>query len=251
MKIDKSVQITGLVVIGIIILGLIIVGSLDNLNSNPSNTVSVLGQSTIKTIPDIVGIYFNVETSGITSEEAADENSEIVSKLKDNLVALGLSRESIKTQYFNVGKDYYWDGNKQVDRGFKATHTLKVEISTDDYEKLGKIIDEGIKAGAGIGYINFELSQEKQNELKADAIKLAARDARIKAESVAEGFDKRLGELVSTSVNDWGYYPWALYDSRGMAEDSVSASGAKEAATNIVPSEQEISASVQAVYKIK
>jgi uncharacterized protein YggE len=120
-------------------------------------------------------------------------------------------------------------------------------LPAEEYDKIGTAVDSGVEAGAGISYINFELSQEKQNEYKAEAMKLAAQDARIKAESVAEGFDKDLGSLVSTSVNDFGYYPWLAYEAR----DGSSVSDVKEAATNIQPSEQEITASVTAVYKMR
>jgi uncharacterized protein YggE len=138
-------------------------------------------------------------------------------------------------------------GTKRNANGYIASHAIKISLSANNSELVGKVIDAGVFAGAGISYINYELSSEKENELKAEAIKLAAQDAKVKAEAVAEGIDKRLGKLVSISVQDFNYYPWPLYSGKGIAEDVVMA---REASTNIVPSEQEISASVQAVYKI-
>ncbi|HLD55265.1 MAG TPA: SIMPL domain-containing protein, partial [Candidatus Nanoarchaeia archaeon] len=101
-----------------------------------------------------------------------------------------------------------------------------------------------------ISYINFELSQKLQNQYKAEAMKLAAEDARIKAEAVAEGFNKEVGDLISTSVNDFGYYPWNVYSTRGMgvAEDYALA---KVEATNIQPGEKEVTASVSATFELK
>ena len=124
---------------------------------------------------------------------------------------------------------------------------MKVELPTEQSSQIGEIIDIGVEAGAGISYINFELTQEKQNTLKAEAMKLAAQDAKIKAESTVKGLDKKLGSLVSLTVDNFGYYPWRVYSA--TAEASVDE--VKQATTNIAPSEQEVTASVRAVYKVK
>ncbi len=246
MKIDKSVQITALIVGGILILALIANSFFSSLSPS-QNSISVNGMSTVKTIPDIITVNFNLETRGDSSERATSLNSEKMEILISEMKKLGFERNEIQTINFNVYEDYVWSGTKRNANGYIASHAIKISLSANNSELVGKVIDAGVFAGAGISYINYELSSEKENELKAEAIKLAAQDAKVKAEAVAEGIDKRLGKLVSISVQDFNYYPWPLYSGKGIAEDVVMA---REASTNIVPSEQEISASVQAVYKI-
>ena len=243
---DNSVKITGIIVLGLVVLGFLISSSLNNLNPNPANTVSVSGAAMIKAIPDVVSVYFSIDTKGETSAEATSKNADIVNELKQNLIAEGFSEDQIQTQDFNVYPDYNYVNGQSIQNGYKATHTIVVRMPTSQSSKIGKSVDAGVNAGAGVSYINFELSQEKQNEYKAEAIKLAAQDARVKAQSVADGFNKNLGELVSTSVNDFNYVPWLAY-----ASDGASASEVKRAATDINPSEQDISASVTAVYKLR
>src|SRR3989339_650197 len=187
---NTAVQIT--IIISVVVL-IIAFSTLYIFNSavNPEkNSINVQGLATVKAMPDVISVYFNIETTGNTSEEA------------------------------------------------------------EDADKLGSIIDAGANAGAGISYINFELSQKLQNQYKAEAMKLAAEDARIKAEAVAEGFNKEVGDLISTSVNDFGYYPWNVYSTRGMgvAEDYALA---KVEATNIQPGEKEVTASVSATFELK
>jgi len=243
MKLDKSVQTTLIIVVGVLILGLVIINSI---KPSYANTISVAGSATVKAMPDIIGIYFNIDTQGTTSNEAADKNSEIVDSLTNSLISKGFSKEDIQTQSYSVYPEYdYRTGTGKI-TGYKATHSLRVEISANESEKIGDVIDSGIDAGAGISYINFELSQENQNKYKAEAMKLAAQDATSKAKGVAEGLGKKLGSLVSVSVNDYNYYPWLVRDFAGASAPEI-----KEATTNIVPSEQEISASVTAVFKIR
>jgi len=243
MAIEKSVQTTLIIVAGVIILVLILINSL---KPSYENTISVSGMSTVEAMPDIIGVYFAVDTQGSTSNEAADKNSNITNALINSLLSKGFEREDIKTQSYSVYPEYdYRVGTGKI-TGYKATHSLKVELFANQSEKIGDVIDSGIDAGAGISYINFELSQENQNKYKTEAMELAAKDATSKAEGVAEGLGKKLGSLVSVSIDNYDYYPWLARDFGG-----VSSAEAKAAATDIVPSEQEISARVTAVFKIR
>lgn len=246
MKIDKSVQITLIITIGIFIFGIIAL-SLLNKEVSTDNTIQVYGTATLKVIPDLVTVYFNVQTEGKTSKEAGDSNSEITDSLTNSLIALGFSKEEIQTQGYSIYPRYDYENNKQEIIGYTASHSIRLEMPADESDKIGNSVEAGINSGAGISYINFELSQENQNIYKAEAMKLAAQDATIKAESVAEGFNKKLGNLVSTSINDFGYYPWPVAE---FAE-GTSSSEVRKATTNIQPSEQEISASVVAVFKLR
>ncbi|MBU3926138.1 SIMPL domain-containing protein [Patescibacteria group bacterium] len=239
----KSVQITIVIVVGILVLALAGFSLL-----TPERTITGNGEAVIKVVPDLVTIYFNVYTSGDKLDEVSQENSKIVDDLITNLVKEGFERKDIQTQGYNVGPKYRWSNNQRIEDGYEATHSIKLEMSTENSGKIGDAVDAGISAGASINYINFELSQEKQNEYKAKAIENAAEDARIKAEALARGLNKELGKLMSVSDNDFGYYPWRIYDSAGgiaVAEE------AKAATTNIQPGEQQVSARVTAVFKLK
>ncbi|MBU0893941.1 MAG: SIMPL domain-containing protein [Nanoarchaeota archaeon] len=244
---DKAVQITLIIVLGIVVLATIGYTAFSSLIPL-SNTVTGNGEAIVEVIPDLVKVYFNVETEGDTSQEAKDANAEIVDELIVALVREGFERKDIQTQNFNIYPEYDWrNGNREL-YGYRATHSIVVKMSTDESNKIGEAIDTGVDAGAGISYINFELSQEKENEYKAEAIELAAQDARIKAESLAAGLGKELGKLISVSDSNFGYRPWQVYGAVSGAEDMAVA---KEATTEIQPGEQQISARVTAIFKLK
>lgn len=245
---EKSVQIT-LIIVGAVIL-LALLGGYAFFNAFPgtSNTVNVLGTSQIKAVPDIVTIYFSAQTSGETSQEANDKNSEIVDIVITNLVKLGFERKDITTEGFNVYPDNVWENNRYVQKGYKAIHNIKLEMPTSETGKIGDAVDAGVDAGALISYINFELSLAKQNEYKALALKQASEDAKIKADSVALGLGRKVGKLVSVSVNEFGYYPWRLYSNDAMV---TGAAEAKSATTSIQPGEQDINAQVTAIFSLR
>jgi len=244
-KMDKSVQIT-LIIVGTIIL-LTIVGIILFKSSSAENTISVQGEAVAKVAPDLITVYYNIQTTGKTSKEASDANSLISDSLTNNIIALGFSKDDLKTENYNIYPNYDYNNGQKL-TGYTATNSLKIEISVDEKDKLGDTIDAGTNAGAGISYINFELTPALQQKAKTEAIETASADARVKAESLATGFNKKLGRLVSVSLNQFNYSPWNVYSSYGAGISE--ASDAKMAATNINPSDQEVSAYVTAIYKL-
>jgi uncharacterized protein YggE len=214
------------------------------------NTITVSGNSNIKVSPDLVSIYFNVETNGSTSKEANDANAKVVDDLLTSLIKLGFERSDLETMSFNIYEDQRWENNKYKSYGYKASHQIRVVMSTSETSKIGDVVDAGVDAGALLQWINFELSNDKQNEYKAQALKEAGQDAKTKATAIAEGLGKKLGDIVSISTSDWGYSPWNLYTSSygGMREDAVAA---KSLTTNIQPGTQEVTGYITVVYKIR
>jgi uncharacterized protein YggE len=246
---NNSVKITLIIAVAIVVLVILGFVAINGFVNTGSNTVSVDGQSLIKVTPDLVTIYFDVETNGSTAREAKDANSIIVDKLTSNLLALDFSKEEIQTEGFNIYEDIRWENDRQKSYGFKASHQIKIEMNTSFASKISDVIDAGVDAGALLQYINFELTTQKQNEYKTQALKEASQDAKTKAEAIASGLGKRVGKLVSISTSNYDYRPWNLYTASagGMMEDVAQA---KVAVNNIQPGSQEVSAYVSAVYKI-
>ena len=128
---------------------------------------------------------------------------------------------------------------------------VKLEFSANDTDKLAAVIDAGANSGAGISSIDFELSNALQNQYKSQALTLASQDAKIKADSVASGFGKSTGNLVSVSVDNFNYYPGVIYagvsSSGGLVGNTAAA---KQAVMNLAPTSQDVTASVTAIYRI-
>jgi uncharacterized protein len=245
---NNAIALTGIISAAIVLiaLGFLILAS----PVSGNEALNVQGIATVEAMPDLVSVYFNAETNAESAQEAKDLNSEITNEVISNLLDLGIARENITTENFNVYQDYDWTEKGRVEKGFKATHRVKFQLSSEEMDLIGDVVDAGVDAGALISSINFELTRESQNKYKAEAMKLAAEDAKVKAGAVAEGFGKKVGKLVSVQVSDFNYYPWNVYSAEGygVAEDAVMA---KEVAMNIQPGEREISATVNAAFKLK
>jgi len=245
---EKGVKITSIIAGSVIFLALIIIYSI--FQFMPSNTISVNGQSEIEVIPDLVTINFNIQAKADTASEAKNSVNEIYETLVEDLKKIDLSEDEIKTTNLDVRPEYEWEDGTRKELGYISNHYIKIELSTDDSEKIGEIIDAGINAEALLNYINFELSSDLEKEKKAEAIRLATEDAKIKAESMAEGLGSKLGKIVSVSDSNFGYSPYSVFEARSDLAVAEVGSLAKEATANINPSEQIVYGNVKVVYKI-
>lgn len=250
-KENQSIVITSIISGVILLIAILALVVYRPVGISTQNSVTVQGIAEIKAMPDVISVYFNIETKGDTSAEATTANNEIYNKLVEELILVEFAEEDLKTESFNVYENSYWENGREKTDGYKANHYLKLELSSEEMDKVSSAIDAGVKAEAQISYINFELSQEAQNNYKAQALKQASQDASIKADSIASGFNKEVGKLLSVQTSDFGYYPWNVYASGSMRYAEEDVAMAKEIATSIQPSEQEITATITATFKLK
>jgi uncharacterized protein YggE len=252
---NNAIVITIIISVVILILAGLFLFAFKPMGYSSGKTVTVQGISDIKVMPDLVTVYFNIETKGKTSANATAANSAIYDNLVEEIIMAGFEEDDIKTESFNVYPETYWDPDtgKSTTEGYIANHYVKVELSSDKMTEISSVIDAGVNAGAGVSYINFELTQESQNEYKIQALKEASKDAMLKADSIASGVGKEVGDLVSIQTSDFGYYPWNVYTSSvsggAYREDDVMM--AKEAAVNMQPGDQDVTASITATFNLK
>lgn len=246
MKRDKTLILSGTAILIVFLIMYTI------FQLNQTQTISVTGQSEVEVVPDLITINYNIETNAEIAAEAKDANSEIYNKLVLLLTEQGFKESGIKTSNYNIYPDYDWSNGKKTENGYTAQHSVKLELSTEESAKITGVIDAGVEAGALINYINFELSEALQKTKKAEATQKATEDAKIKAESIAEGLGQELGKIVSVSDAGFNYSPRGLY-TKSEATIDVNEAGAlaQEAVAEINPSEQIVYGSISVVYKVK
>ena len=231
----------------VVIIILLVAGFLFYNSSNTeATTINVNGQSTIKAEADEVSVYVGIETTEKTSEESKNANAKISDNVLVVLKTAGIPEGDIETSSYYIYPEYDWSNNKQDLVGYRTSNVLK--ITTKDFDKVGAIVDSSVDAGATtIQSINFELSQDKQNEVKTQAISKATEDAKVKAEATAQGLNARLGKVKTVTIQDYNYYPFPIYAS---ADDGAALDVKEVARTAIQPSSLDVSSTVNVVFEI-
>ncbi len=212
----------------------------------PQNAITVQGNTEFDVAPDLAKLRFRIETQSLTAQDAQNRNREIGDAVMSALKQAGVRANEIETVDYRIEKIQEWDPKmeRMVDKGYRASNAFVV--STKDLEKVGPLLDVGVQAGANnVESISFELSDEKQREVKVDSLRKATQNARDKAEALADGAGVRLGKLLSLSENSYVVMPYARYDVMAMKAEMAEAPP-----TAVSPQTVHISAQVSLSYEI-
>ena len=213
-------------------------------------TLHATGTAIKKVSPDKVSVTLGVETQEKTAKEAAANNAEMMNAIINKLKALGLSTDEISTSYYNIYPIYEYPPviyEKDIPRpqspvlvGYRATNTII--ITTSASEDVGAIIDAAVDAGANqVQGVSYFVSEEVQGQMNKQLIEQAVLDAKAKAESALSPLNMQIVGVKNINLNDV-YFPVYSYD-------KVAFEGGA-APTPILPSQQQVSASVSVTFII-
>lgn len=211
-------------------------------------TLQVQGNNEFEAAPDVAKVSLSVKTLLPDPQSAQAENSRLANAVHDALISAGVRKNEIETTGYRLYKKTHWDREteKEVVDGYEASNT--VVITTKDLDQVGKFIDAAVRAGANsVESINFELSEQKQSQVKTEALRRAAENAREKAVALAQGAQVSLGKVRSISE---GYFNVVPMRAGGYAMAEVAMDGAMKAPTPILPQSVTVSAQVTVVYEV-
>src|SRR3989344_6057043 len=133
-----------LIVLGII--SLVLVGALyhastqvNGYSNQDRNTLSVTGTSTIDAMPDQAEIYLRLETINADPKLAQAQLTSLNNHVLGELKANGLDTKEIETTNYYLEKYQTWEGDKYVDKGYRASHTLKLTVK--DISRAGEYLN--------------------------------------------------------------------------------------------------------------
>jgi uncharacterized protein YggE len=222
------------------------------------NVITVSGLGEVYAKADIASVSFSVSEEKKTVGEAQSIVTEKMDKALEAVKALGVEEKDIKTAGYNVYPQYEWiqatpctqwscpPGKNEL-KGYQVSQTIVVKVR--DTDKLGTLL-EGL-GSAGITTINGpEFTIDDEDVLKAEAREIAIKEAKEKAEKLADDLGVRLVRISSFYENSDPGYPMPFY---GMGGDM--AMSARAEAVKSVPSvpvgENKIVSSVSITYEIR
>ncbi|MBI3033249.1 SIMPL domain-containing protein [Candidatus Woesearchaeota archaeon] len=242
-----------LLTIGILVLGILAYTKTPSVvNSNgvtsDTSTINMAGKAESKEAPDEAVVYISVQTKHKDVVEAQTQNKEKMNVVINNLKSLGLKDKNLQTDNYNIYQDRQWDyeTKKYIDNGYQVSHRLVV--TTNDIELVGKVLDTAIKAGANnVDNIQFKLSDKKQKEVELQLLAEATKDAKARAQTLAEAAGMNLGKVLSLGQST-GYTPVYYNDYRKYAVAEMAATAEP---TTINPQDVTVMVNVNVVYELE
>jgi uncharacterized protein YggE len=153
--------------------------------------IGVTGHGIVEIAPDKAELKFYVVKRTKDIQAAKKEMDEVVSKLISSMAEYA-QISTVKSTQFRAREDV----NHQTGeiRGFRASRNITIELT--DVSKVNEVINKSLAAGTNkVDDIKFSVQDE------AHAIKLARtkaiKDAQLKADELAAGFESKVGALIS------------------------------------------------------
>lgn len=212
----------------------------DVADSTASDTVVATGAGSVTADPNLAVVTVAVRSSADAADAARERTATRVADLRDALADAGVDDENVTTASFSLTPEYdHSKGDREV-VGYRAVHVLRIETAPAD---AGRVVDASVAAAAAEVYgVQFTLTDERREELRADAIADAVDAARSDAEAAASAADRSLGEVDSMQVGSAPVaYPYA-------ADRAVAEGGA--GSTEFQPGPVTVSATVTVSYRL-
>ncbi|MBT4540000.1 SIMPL domain-containing protein [Candidatus Woesearchaeota archaeon] len=196
--------------------------------TNVVNKISVSGDAETEVMPDEVVIRLSVVTEGKEAESVQNENANKMNAVMEALKKVGIKEDEIETTGYNLypWKEYDYNLRKQIDKGYRLSQTIT--LTTSDVDKTGEYLSVAVKNGINqVDNVNFQLSDELENQVKDALVAEATTNAKEKAKTLAENLEIKVGKAISVSETNYNvprYYAGGFDETAEMAvmSDSVS-----------------------------
>jgi uncharacterized protein len=198
--------------------------------------ITVTGVGRVESVPNEALFSLGVSTNRSTARAALAANSVAMRKVLAAIDNAGVDAKDVKTETVSVGPDYS-DGESPS--GFTARNSVSVRIR--DLPRAGAVLDAASQAGAN--EVNGPMLTRADREgLEARALEDAVRNARRRAEALADAAGVGLGR-VTAIVEGFSGGPEPLMATRASADAASSAP--------IRPGTEEIQATVTVTFAIE
>ena len=209
----------------------------------PSMTVT--GRGEVSATPDQATIRLGAVAQSKEAADAQRQANDIVNRTLAKLEKMNIPGEKITTVGLTLAPIF--SSEDRIDRkepveariiAYRAHNTIQVVI--DDVGKVGEIIDAGMDAGANVleGLI-FQLKEDEK--YKEQALSLAVRQARSKAEAIAAALGLEIAAVQEVSEGGINIMFPQMPVARAFAAD---------AETRVQPGQVNVEATVTIRYHI-
>jgi len=206
------------------------------------NKIEVVGVATIRTMPDIALVQMGVRTQEEDAGEALASNNEESAALLAGLKQEGIAEEDVQTVHFWVWSDY---NSKGVRTKTEVTNGISVKVR--DLTRLGEILGAALATGIHVFVDNVEFGLENKGPIKQELRIRAVEDARLRAEKLAEGAGKQLGEMLQ--IKEVEFQPWFGGPQPTSATVETATSGGGDVPIELGP--LEVGILVEVIFEIR
>ena len=207
-------------------------------------SITTTGNGVVITQNNRAVMYLAVETMSPDAKQAAQDNANIMTKVKHAVIGAGAAPDKIETDNYTMYPVYEYDKGKVKSRKYEVNNRMKVVV--EDLTKAGAVMDAAISAGAN-RIENIMFTVRNPGKYKDDALREAAQDARRKADIIAASLGKTVTNIISVTDNSVRVSPRNYMMNAKMAGGNDMA---ESATTPMEGGDAKVESSVTVVFEI-
>lgn len=209
-------------------------------------SISVNGTGEVKATPDQGTVRLGVVQEATNAQEAQQRVNSIAQAILAGVRQLGIDPKQVQTSQLNLYPVYSetqpnepMRGERPRILGYRASNVVSVIVNT--IEKVGPVIDAGLKAGANqLEGVMFGLQDD--TAARHEALTKAAHEAQDKAKTIADALGLNLTGILEVAESGVSVVPMMAKAEMMMARADVS--------TPVAPGEVSVNASLTIRYRI-
>lgn len=185
----------------------------------PTRQITVTGTGVVSAVPDMALVRLGVTREARTASQAMSAASEAVAAVLEKIAQAGVAPKDVQTA--SLGLSPVWDrGNTSPPRvrGYMASNNLTVRVR--DLNGLGALLDGLIADGVNsLNGLSFSIAEP--GPLQTEARAAAVRDARAKAETLADAAEVTLGPVLTINEGSGSVAPAPMMRGAMMEASAV------------------------------
>lgn len=186
------------------VIAALIIGGTWRKVSRSNVTITVTGSASKDIRSDLAEWKATFSSQALTLTEAYTKLQSSNAKVKAYLNSKGFSPDKIKFSSINTTTNYVHT-DKGVTTNQVESYRLSQEVTiesgeVDNIDRLSREATELINQGVEINSYPPEFLYTKISELKIEMIGLASKDAKVRAEQIANSTDSKIGEVRSSKM---------------------------------------------------
>lgn len=201
---------------------------------SPDRTIAVDATGTATAAPDEAVVRVAVTAEG-------EESTEIRDRLATTSADLETALEELGVEYRTTGYEIEQPRAPRDAEVPDLVGTHAYEVTLDEPDRVGTVVDVAADVGAEIRGIDLTLSEAAREQLRDKAIENAMSDARGQAETIAETGTLELGQPVSVDATQGRFSPVRLSAEVALETDDA-------APTEIATGDVSVTYDVEVVY---
>lgn len=189
-----------------------------------SKSITVSASGDVEATPDQAVVRVTATATGNDSTAVREELAADVEAVRDALGEYGVPDDGVRTAHFDIRQERERTAEGTQLGDYRGVHAL--EITTDDTEAAGEVIDIAVDNGADqIDGVSFTLSEEKREELHNDALEAAMGNADTRADTLASASDLSVTEVHSIHSADTSHQPYQTETAYVAADGAAASAG--------------------------